>query len=292
MEKAEKLILTAGPSITEKEIAYVNDAVSNGWNEKWNEYIIKFQEEFSRYIGVKHALATSSCTGAMHLGLKSFGIKENDEVIVPEITWIATASAVTYVNAKPVFVDIEEDTWCINPESIRKAITSKTKAIMPVHLYGHPANMDEIMEISEANNLIIIEDAAPSLGASYKDKKTGSFGDCSAFSFQGAKTATTGEGGILLTNNSEKFQEIEKLSDHGRSFDKKLWTSEKMQKLWADRVEMFGIDTKLIEDIKPGDIVVGYNGDPVKVLQKHERLRDKFEGERLAQVFLHYVRSA
>ena len=226
MEKAEKLILTAGPSITEKEIAYVNDAVSNGWNEKWNEYIIKFQEEFSRYIGVKHALATSSCTGAMHLGLKSFGIKENDEVIVPEITWIATASAVTYVNAKPVFVDIEEDTWCINPESIRKAITSKTKAIIPVHLYGHPANMDEIMEISEANNLIIIEDAAPSLGASYKDKKTGSFGDCSAFSFQGAKTATTGEGGILLTNNSEKFQEIEKLGDHGRSFDKKLWNDE------------------------------------------------------------------
>ena len=226
MKKYEELILTAGPSITEKEISYVNDAVSNGWNDKWNEYIIKFQDAFARYIGVKHALATSSCTGAMHLGLKSFGIKENDEVIVPEITWIATASSVTYVNAKPVFVDIEEDTWCIDPESVRNAITPKTKAIMPVHLYGHPANMDEIMKISNENDLIVIEDAAPSLGASYKDRKTGSFGHCTAFSFQGAKTLTTGEGGILLTNDSEKFETIEKLGDHGRSLGKKLWNDE------------------------------------------------------------------
>ena len=226
MKKCDKLILTAGPSITEKEISYVNDAVSNGWNDRWNEYIIKFQERFAKYIGVRHALTTSSCTGAMHLALKAFGIKDNDEVIVPEITWIATASSVTYVNAKPVFVDIEEDTWCIDPASIRNAITPKTKAIMPVHLYGHPANMDEIMEIANENNLIVIEDAAPSLGASYKGKKTGSFGDCSAFSFQGAKTLTTGEGGILLTNNSEIFEKIEKLGDHGRSLGKKLWNDE------------------------------------------------------------------
>ena len=223
MEKYEKLILTAGPSITEKEISYVNDAVINGWNEKYNEYIIKFQEAFSRYVGVKYALTTSSCTGAMHLGLKSFGVKDNDEVIVPEITWVASASSVRYVNAKPIFVDIEEDTWCISPESVRKAITSKTKAIMPVHVYGHPANMDEIMEIANENNLIVIEDAAPSLGAVYKEKKTGSIGHCSAFSFAGAKMVTTGEGGILLTNDSEKFEEAKKLGEHGKSLDKTLW---------------------------------------------------------------------
>ena len=226
MKKCEKLILTAGPSITEKEISYVNDAVSNGWNNKWNEYIIKFQDAFARYIGVKHALATSSCTGAMHLGLKSFGIKENDEVIIPDITWIATASSVTYVNAKPIFVDVELDTWCIDPESIRKAITSKTKAIMPVHLYGNTANMDKIMEIAEKNNLIVIEDAAPALGADYKGRKIGSCGHCSAFSFQGAKTITTGEGGMLLTNDSEKFTKMEKFGNHGRSLDKVMWNDE------------------------------------------------------------------
>ena len=200
LKKREKLILTAGPSITKKELDYVSDAVLNGWNEKWDHYLKKFEVEFSRYIGVKHALTTSSCTGAMHLALMSLGISKNDEVIIPDISWVVTASSVVYTGAKPIFADIEKDTWCIDPASIRKLITKKTKAIMPVHLYGHPANMDEIIEIAEENNLVIIEDAAPSLGADIKGKKTGSFGIASAFSFQGAKILTTGEGGSFSSS--------------------------------------------------------------------------------------------
>ncbi|MDC1057629.1 DegT/DnrJ/EryC1/StrS family aminotransferase [Nitrosopumilus sp.] len=226
MIKRSSLILTAGPSITEKEISYVNDAVSHGWNDQWNKYIIKFEETFAKYIGIKHAIATSSCTGAMHLALQRMGIGPGDEVIIPDITWVATASVVTYVGAKPIFVDIEPDTWCIDPISIKKSITPKTKAIMPVHLYGHPANMNEIQDISKENDLLILEDAAPSLGAEYNGNKTGSFGHASAFSFQGAKIATSGEGGIFLTNDSVLYENVSKLGDHGRSLTKALWNDE------------------------------------------------------------------
>ena len=226
MKKRTSLILTAGPSITEKEISYVNDAVSQGWNDQWNKYIIKFEETFAKYIGVKHAIATSSCTGAMHLALQRMGIGPGDEVIIPDITWVATASVVTYVGAKPIFVDIEKDTWCIDPESIKKSINSKTKAIMPVHLYGHPANMNEIQDIAQEKNLLVLEDAAPSLGAEYNGQKTGSFGHASAFSFQGAKIATSGEGGIFLTNDSSLYENVSKLGDHGRSLTKPLWNDE------------------------------------------------------------------
>ena len=226
MEKRDKLILTAGPSITEKEISYVTDAVSTGWNEHWNKYILKFEELFAKYIGVKHAITTSSCTGAMHIALESLGIKQGDEVIVPEITWLATAAVPTYVGAKPVFVDIEEDTWCINLDSIKKAITSKTQAIMPVHLYGGLAKMDKIMDIAKQNDLLVVEDAAPSLGSIYHEKKAGSFGDASAFSFQGAKVMTTGEGGMLLTNNDSTFKKVSKIANQGRSDTKPLWNDE------------------------------------------------------------------
>ncbi len=223
MDKCPELILTAGPSITEKEISYVTDAVTNGWNDEWNKYILKLEENFAKYIGVKHAIPTTSCTGAMHLSLKGLGIKPGDEVIVPETTWIATAAVVTYVGAKPIFVDIEKDTWCINPDSVKKAITSKTRAIMPVHLYGGMARMDEIMTIAQENNLNIIEDAAPSLGANFKGKKSGSFGLASAFSFQGAKIMVTGEGGIFVTDDTEFFEKVSKIADQGRSYTKALW---------------------------------------------------------------------
>lgn len=226
MKKWDELILTAGPSITEKEISYVNDAVTNGWNSHWNDYIIKFEEEFAKYIGVKHAMSTSSCTGALHLALAALDLKEGDEVIVPEVTWIATAAAVTYTGAKPVFADIDYDTWCIDPESVKKLINSKTKAIMPVHNYGNVADMDTIMAIAKEHNLFVVEDAAPSLGASYKGKKTGSFGIAAAFSFQGAKIMTSGEGGMFVTNDTALFNRVKKLNDHGRSLTKALWNDE------------------------------------------------------------------
>jgi len=212
-----KMILTAGPSITQKEIDYVNDAVRNGWNEHWNDYIVKFEKKFADYIGVKHALTTSCCTGALHLALVALGIKEGDEVIVPDITWVATASVVKYVNAEPVFADVLPDTWCIDPKSIEDRITKRTKAIIPVHLYGQPANMPEILKIAKKYNLRVIEDAAPSIGAEIKGKRTGSWGDISGFSFQGAKLLVTGEGGMLVTNNSELFERVKHFAEHGRA---------------------------------------------------------------------------
>ena len=212
----DKLILTAGPSITEKEISYVTDAVTNGWNNDWNKYIVNFENEFSQYIGVENAITTSSCTGALHLGLLALGIGPGDEVIVPEITWVATASAVAYVGATPVFCDIEEGSWCMDVKSAESLITSKTKAIFPVHLYGHPANMPEVMELANKYNLKVIEDAAPSIGAEVGGQKTGSFGDVAGFSFQGAKIMVTGEGGMLVTNNQSIFDRVKSLGDHGR----------------------------------------------------------------------------
>ena len=211
-----KLILTAGPSITKKEISYVTDAITNGWNENWNSYITRFEDEFARYISIDNAITTSSCTGALHLGLLALGIGPGDEVIVPEITWVATASAVTYVGATPVFCDIEEGSWCMDVKSAESLITSKTKAIFPVHLYGHPANMPEVMKLAKKHNLKVIEDAAPSIGAEVGGQKTGSFGDVAGFSFQGAKIMVTGEGGMLVTNNKSIFDRVKSLGDHGR----------------------------------------------------------------------------
>jgi len=212
-----KMILTAGPSITQKEIDYVNDAVQNGWNEHWGDYIKKFEKSFAEYIGVKHALTTSSCTGALHLSLVALGIGKGDEVIVPDISWIATASVVRYVGAEPVFADVLKDSWCIDPKSIENRITEKTKAIIPVHLYGQPADMLEILRIAKKHNLKVIEDAAPSIGAEYNGKRTGSFGDISGFSFQGAKLMVTGEGGMLVTDNSELFEVVKHYAEHGRA---------------------------------------------------------------------------
>ncbi|MBE0637786.1 MAG: DegT/DnrJ/EryC1/StrS family aminotransferase [Bacteroidales bacterium] len=212
-----KMILTAGPSITQKEIDYVNDAVRNGWNENWGDYIKKFEKSFADYIGVKHALTTSSCTGALHLALVALGVGKGDEVIVPDISWVATASAVRYVDAIPVFADVLPDSWCIDPKSIEQRITSKTKAVIPVHLYGQPANMAGVMRIAKKHNLKVVEDAAPAIGAEFDRKRTGNFGDIACFSFQGAKLMSTGEGGMIVTNNSELFEILKHYAEHGRS---------------------------------------------------------------------------
>lgn len=216
MYKPKKTILTAGPSITSKEINYVLDAVENGWNLHFNDYVEEFEKSFAKYIGVKHAITTSSGTGALHLSLLAMGIGEGDEVILPEISAVASANVVTYVRAKPIFVDIEKDTWCIDPQSFKNAITKRTKAVMPVHMYGHPANMGEINKIAKENGLFVLEDACPSLGATFKGKKTGGLGDMAAFSFQGAKIVVTGEGGMLTTNNSKLFEKAAYIVDLGR----------------------------------------------------------------------------
>jgi perosamine synthetase len=216
MENYKKIYINK-PSITEKEIRYVNDAITNGWGEKCYDYIYDFEKKFSEHIQIKHALATSSCTGAIHLALMALGIKAGDEVIIPEITWIATAEPVLYIGAKPVFVDVLPDTWCIDPEKIKQAITPKTKAIIVVHIYGNVCEMDEIITIAKEYNLKVIEDAAEGIGSEYKNKKVGSIGDVGVFSFHGTKTLSTGEGGMFITNDTVVYEKAKVLNDHGRN---------------------------------------------------------------------------
>ncbi|NQV78227.1 MAG: DegT/DnrJ/EryC1/StrS family aminotransferase [Lutibacter sp.] len=205
------------PSITELEISYVNDAITNGWGAKCYDYINRFEKDFTVFQETKYALATSSCTGAIHLALLALGIEADDEVIVPEITWIASAEPILYIGAKPVFVDVLENTWCIDPEKIEEAITPKTKAIIVVHIYGNLCNMDEIMKIAKKRNLVVLEDAAEALGSEYYGKKAGSIADAGVFSFHGTKTMTTGEGGIMVTNNEAIYEKAKILNDHGRN---------------------------------------------------------------------------
>ena len=224
------MILTAGPSITKLEKKYVADAVSNGWNNNWNSYLVKLEERFKKYFKVKYAIPTSSCTGAMHLILKSLDIKKGDEVIVPDTTWVATASAVRYVGAKPIFADIDRDTWTICPKSIEKKINKRTKAIMVVHLYGHPAKMDDIVKISKKYKIHLIEDAAPAVGAEYNNKLVGTFGVAAAFSFQGAKLVVSGEGGMIITSNRSLNKKIKQLASHGRGNNKKKGT------FWIEKI--------------------------------------------------------
>jgi perosamine synthetase len=218
-----EIILTAGPSISAREISYVTDAVRHGWNHQWSGYLKRFEAEFADYLEVKHATATSSCTGALHLALAALGIGPGDEVIVPDLTWVATANAVAYVGATPVFVDVERDSWCMDPDSLEAAITARTRVVIPVHLYGHPAPMGRIMDIARRHNLRVIEDAAPAIGATIDGRKVGTYGDIAAFSFQGAKLMVTGEGGMLVTNNDELYARLASVADQGRDPDRQFW---------------------------------------------------------------------
>lgn len=205
------------PSITDLEVSYATDAAKNGWGEKCYDYIYKFENSFKEHLKVDYAIATSSCTGAMHMGLSALGIKQDDEVILADINWIASAAPITYLGAKPVFVDILPDTWCIDPSKIEAAITPKTKAIIAVHLYGNLCDIDEIMKIAKKHNLFVIEDSAEAIGSIYKGKKAGSIGDFGVFSFHGTKTITTGEGGMFITNNPELYEKVNILNSHGRN---------------------------------------------------------------------------
>jgi len=221
-----KFIPVSEPSITEKEIDYVTNAVKSGWVSSIGQYIDAFEKRFAEFVGTTYALTTSNGTTALHLALVTLGIKEGDEVIIPDLTFIATANAVTYTGAKPVIVDIERDTWCIDPQSVKKAITAKTKAIIPVHLYGHPANMDVINHIAKEYGLYVIEDAAEAHGAKYRGKKVGNLGDIGVFSFYGNKIITTGEGGMLTTNNEKIYKRAKFLKDHAMSVEKRYWHPE------------------------------------------------------------------
>uniref|UniRef100_A0A7V3N553 DegT/DnrJ/EryC1/StrS family aminotransferase n=1 Tax=candidate division CPR3 bacterium TaxID=2268181 RepID=A0A7V3N553_UNCC3 len=211
-----KPIFMAGPWITEHEVKIVEDAMRNGWYEKAYYYVETFQREFAKYHDRKYGIMTPNCTTAIHLLLTAMGIKDGDEVIVPECTWIATAAPVTYLRATPVFCDINEKTWCSDPKSVEKYITPRTKAIIVVDLFGNMPQMDELLVLANKYGLPLIEDAAEALGSLYKGTKAGKFGIGSVFSFHRTKTITTGEGGMLLLDDDELFERCMFLRDHGR----------------------------------------------------------------------------
>lgn len=205
------------PSITELEVRYATDAAANGWGEKCYEYINRFEDAFKAHLGVKYAIATSSCTGALHMGMAALGIGSDDEVIMADTNWIATAAPIVHLGAKPVFVDILPDSWCLDPGLVEQAITPRTKAIVAVHLYGNLCEMDKLLAIGEKHGIPVIEDAAEAIGSIYHGKRAGSMGKCGTFSFHGTKTLTTGEGGMFVTNDSRLYEHVLTLSNHGRA---------------------------------------------------------------------------
>ncbi len=206
----------AGPSITQREIDYATDAATHGWYARAGEYPQRFEEAFSNYIGVKHAVSLPSCTSGLHLALAALGIGPGDEVIVPDLTWIASAAPISYVGATPVFADIDENTWCLCVESVRASITENTKAILPVDLYGGVPEYPALRAIADEHHLKIIEDAAEAIGSEFGGRKAGALGDVATFSFHGSKTFTTGEGGMLVTDDDELHARVMQLRDHGR----------------------------------------------------------------------------
>ncbi len=205
------------PSITELEIRYATDAAANGWGEHCYDYIRRFEALFREHLGVKHAIATSSATGALHLGMAGLGIGPGDEVILGDINWIASAAPIVHLGAKPVLVDVLPDTWCLNPAEVEAAITRRTKAILAVHLYGNLCDLDALREIGKRHGIPVIEDAAEAIGSIWHGRRAGSIGIFGAFSFHGTKTLTTGEGGIFVTNDDALYERVLTLSNHGRA---------------------------------------------------------------------------
>ena len=185
------------PSISGNEKKYVMECLDSTWISSKGKFIIQFEESFSEYLGIKYSAAVSNGTVALHAALLALGIGKGDEVIVPTFTYIASVNSIRYTDAVPVFVDSIKDTWQMNPEDVKKKITSKTKAVMAVHLYGNTCEMDELVNICKEYNLYLIEDTAEAFGSKYEGRFAGTFGDISTFSFFGNKTITTGEGGMI-----------------------------------------------------------------------------------------------
>lgn len=206
------------PEIGEEEIEAVVGVLRSGWLTTGSK-AKQFEQEFAGVVGARHAIAVNSCTAALHLALDACGLREGDEVIIPTMTFAATGEAVTYLGARPILVDCAEDTLNIAPDQIEQAITSRTKAIIPVHFAGHPCEMNLILEIAKSRNLYVVEDAAHALPARYHGKAVGAIGDCTCFSFYATKTITTGEGGMVTTDNSDWAKRIRSMSLHGLSRD-------------------------------------------------------------------------
>ncbi len=211
------------PALIGKEKEYVIDCLDSSWISSNGKYIELFEAKFAEYLGVKHAVSCCNGTVALHVALLALGVGPGDEVIVPTLTYVASANAVTYTGATPVFADSDPDTWNIDPARLEALITPNTKAIMPVPLYGHPCDMDPIMELARKHNLFVLEDSAEALGAKYKGRLCGSIADISTFSFYGNKTITTGEGGMVVTNNDSLAAKVQLLKGQGMDPERRYW---------------------------------------------------------------------
>lgn len=216
MSTRQEFLPYALPLIEEDDIAEVVDTLKSGWIAKGPK-TMEFEKQFAEYVGAKYAVALNSCTAALHLSLVAAGIGEGDEVLTTPMTFAASANVVIHTGAKPVFVDIDPATMNIDPKKIREKITPQTKAIIPVHMAGHPCEMDEIMEIAREHNLFVLEDAAHAVYTQYKGKTIGSIGDATAFSFYATKNLVTGEGGMVTTNDEVLYNKIRVMSTHGMS---------------------------------------------------------------------------
>ena len=276
-------IPVSGPWITEREVQYVADATRSAWYSKHHVYHDKFERAFAEYLGVKHTIALPSCTSAIHLALAALGVGAGDEVIVPDVTWIASAAPVTYLGGTTVFADIDALNWCIDPASVEALLTPRTRAIIAVELYGSMPDWDALRDLSVRYEIPIIEDAAEAIGSRYRNRPAGSFGQVSVFSFHGSKTLTTGEGGLLATDDTALFQRAQVLRDHGRPMGDRYFRNtevafkykmssmqaalglaqlERIDELVARKREIFGWYRELLGDV-PG---LSLNAEPSAVV--------------------------
>lgn len=221
-----KRISVAEPKLAGKEREYVLDCIDSTWISSAGKYITAFEESFAHFCGVRHAIATNNGTTALHLALVALGLKPGDEVLIPTVTYIATANAVRYCGAEPVLVDVCPDTMNIDPVELERHLTPKTRGIIPVHLYGHPAEMEPILSFARRHGLFVLEDAAEAHGAEYRGQKVGSFGHCATFSFFGNKIVTTGEGGMVTTNDDDLAAHLKLLRGQGMDPKRRYWFPE------------------------------------------------------------------
>src|SRR3984893_5481167 len=224
---SDSFIPISKPFIGAREKELVLDALDSGWVSSIGKYIDEFEANFARYCGTEYAVAVSNGTTGLHLALAALGLRPGDEVIIPDLTFVATANAVAYTGATPVLADIDPETLCIDPASVKSLISGRTKAIIPVHLYGHPADIDALIEIGDAHGVEIIEDAAEAHGAEYKGRRVGGLCKCGVFSFYGNKVITTGEGGMLTTDDREFYQRARRLRDHAMSPQRRYFHEER-----------------------------------------------------------------
>ncbi|NLE75600.1 MAG: DegT/DnrJ/EryC1/StrS family aminotransferase [Chloroflexi bacterium] len=217
------MIPVAEVILGEQEKAYVNDCLESGWISSLGKYVPAFEEAFSRFCETRFGVAASNGTTALHLALEVLGVGPGDEVIIPSLTFVATANAVRYTGATPVFADSEGETWNMDPESVRRCLTSRTRGILPVHLYGHPADMEPLLALAREHGLWVLEDAAEAHGARCRGRRVGGLGIMGCFSFYGNKIITTGEGGMIVTNDPTLAEKAAWLRDHGMSREKRYW---------------------------------------------------------------------